>query len=218
MPKEQGQAKQTYEKLFWLFMVGSMLGVLLEGVFCLIANGAWESHVVTLFGQFNALYGVGAVLFYVMLSLLQKKSKFVQILAVAAASTALELICGIALADGLGMKAWDYSESFLNYRGMICLTFTLGWAAAAFVFSLLYDRIEHALAIFRGRKWEIACVALSVFMAVNLFATAGSIVRWSERHYGIAPPTKIGMVYDRMTPDEWMQKRFLDWSFLDMDS
>ena len=61
---ESIQGKITYDKLFWLFMAGSLMGVLIEGLFCLIRKGQWESHVVTVFGPFNALYGAGAVLFF----------------------------------------------------------------------------------------------------------------------------------------------------------
>ena len=67
------QSKITYEKLFWLFIVGSLIGVVMEGVFCVFSKGHWESHVLTLVGQFNALYGAGAVLFYSLIALLQNK-------------------------------------------------------------------------------------------------------------------------------------------------
>lgn len=55
-------------------------------------------------------------------------------------------------------------------------------------------------------------------MAVNLSLTAASIYRWSERHYGVAANTKIDVIIDNLTPDEWMQKRFVDWSFLENDA
>ena len=67
------QSKITYEKLFWLFIVGSLIGVVMEGVFCVFFKGHWESHVLTLVGPFNALYGAGAVLFYSLIALLQNK-------------------------------------------------------------------------------------------------------------------------------------------------
>lgn len=53
----------TYDKLLILFMIGCMLGVLLEGSFCLITKGHWESHVVSIIGAFNTLYGAGMVFF-----------------------------------------------------------------------------------------------------------------------------------------------------------
>ena len=212
---EASQIRITYEKLFWLFIIGSLIGVVMEGTFCLLSKGQWESHVLTLVGQFNALYGAGAVLFYSVIALLYNRKTVTKVAVITVCATVLELFCGILLADGLGMKAWDYSNCFMNYRGMICLVFALGWGLAGFVFCLLFDRIDRGLSKLNNKKWKIACIVLSVFMAVNMSLTAVSIVRWSERHYGVASETKIGAFFDNSTPDDWMQERFVEWSFLD---
>lgn len=212
------QVKITYEKLFWLFVIGSFVGVIIEGSFCLIAKGHWESHVLTLVGQFNALYGAGAVLFYSIIALLHNKKTITKVVVITIVATILEYLCGVLLSDVLGMKAWDYSSSFLNYRGIICLNFTLGWGAAGLVFCIFFNRINRFLSKLQSKKWNVACIVLSVFMAVNLSLTAASIYRWSERHYGVAANTKIDVIIDNLTPDEWMQKRFVDWSFLENDA
>ena len=212
---ENINGKITYDKLFWLFMAGAVLGVVIEGFFCLILRGKWESHVVSVLGPFNALYGAGAVLFFSVASLLRKRSMVLKIVTITVIATVLELLCGILLADGLGMKAWDYSNNFLNYRGMICLTFALGWGIAGFVFCLFFEKIDKALSKLQSKKWNIACLVLSVFMVINLSLTAVTIFRWSERHYEVAANTKIGTIIDEFAPDDWMQERFVEWSFLD---
>ena len=212
---ENIQGKITYDKLFWLFMAGAVLGVVIEGFFCLILRGKWESHVVTVIGPFNALYGAGAVLFFSVASLLRKKSMILKIITITVIATVLELLCGILLADGLGMKAWDYSAAFLNYRGMICLSFSLGWGVAGFVFCLLFKPVDRLLCKLHGKTLHIICIILSVFMAINLCLTAICIVRWSHRHYHTAADTKIGRVIDEAAPDKWMEQRFVEWFFID---
>ncbi|MBQ3432570.1 MAG: putative ABC transporter permease [Clostridia bacterium] len=212
---ENIKGKITYDKLFWLFMAGAVLGVLIEGFFCLILRGKWESHVVSVLGPFNALYGAGAVLFFSVASLLRKRSMVLKIVTITVIATVLELLCGILLADGLGMKAWDYSAAFLNYRGMICLAFSLGWGVAGFVFCLLFNKIDSLLCKLHGKTMHILCIILSVFMAINFILTAVCIVRWSHRHYHTAPDTKIGRVIDELTPDQWMHHRFMEWFFMD---
>lgn len=212
------QIRITYEKLFWLFIIGSLIGVLMEGTYCLISKGQWESHVLTLVGQFNALYGAGAVLFYSVIALLQNKKTVTKVAVITVVATILELLCGILLADGIGMKAWDYSNSFLNYRGIICLPFALGWGLAGFIFCLFFDKIDRALCKLQNKKLNIACFVLSVFMVINLSLTAVTIFRWSERHYEIAANTKIGTIIDKFASDDWMQERFVEWSFLDNEA
>ena len=212
---ESIQGKITYDKLFWLLIAGSFTGVVIEGLFCLILRGHWESHVVSMFGPFNALYGVGAVLFFSVSALLKNKNIFLKVAVIVAIATVLELLCGILLADGLGMKAWDYSHSFLNYRGIICLSFSLAWGAAGLVFCLLFDKIDRFFCKLQGKKIHILCMVLSVFMAINLCLTAVCIVRWSDRHYHTATDTRLGKMVDEIAPDQWMQHRFIEWSFID---
>ena len=207
----------TYTKLFWLFLVGSVAGVLIEGLFCLVAKGHWETHVVSVFAPYNILYGLGVVLFYIGAIKLQNKPFAVQIVIMTALVTVLELLCGLLLRHGLGMRAWNYSHSFLNYKGIICLGFSAAWGIAAFVFAKLSPRIEALLKHCAGRPWRIACAVLSLIIALDLCVTGASILRWSERHYGIPAQTVIQKELDTEAPDDWMQKRFVEWNFLDSE-
>lgn len=95
----------TYTKLFCLFLAGSVLGVLIEGIFCLISKGHWETHVVSVIAPYNILYGLGAVLFYVGAVKLQHKPLAVQIAIMTFLGAVLELVCGLLLRYGLGMRA-----------------------------------------------------------------------------------------------------------------
>lgn len=209
------EEKITYEKCFWLFFIGSFLGVLIEGVFCLIAKGRWETHVVTMWGHFNILYGAGAVLFYVFATILKSKSIWFRSFCIMCIATVLELLCGLYLRNILGMKAWDYSTCFLNYKGIICPTFALGWGVAAFAFCCVVHSIDRVLCRCRGKGWRIACFCLSLFMAVNLALTAVSIHRWSDRYYGFTAVNSIETFIDKNASDLWMQHRFIEWSFLE---
>lgn len=214
-PKTEKQI--TYAKLFWLFIVGSVAGVIIEGLFCLIAKGHWETHVVSVIVPYNLLYGLGAVLFYIGAVKLQHRSIAVQIIIMTVFATVLELICGLLLRYGLGMRAWNYSHNFMNYKGIICLSFSAVWGIAAFVFAKLSPRIESMLDRCTGKPWLAVCtVLLSIVLALDLCMTGTSIVRWSERHYGIPAKTEIQKELDVEAPDDWMQKRFVEWRFLDL--
>ncbi len=207
----------TYTKVFWLFLAGSVAGVLIEGLFCLISKGHWETHVVSVLAPYNILYGLGVVLFYVGAIKLQHKPLAVQIVIMTVFATALELLCGLLLRYGLGMRAWDYSNSFLNYKGIICLGFSAAWGIAAFGFAKLSPRFEALLTRCTGRPWRVACTVLSLVMVLDLCMTGTSILRWSERHYGIPAQTEMQKELDTEAPDDWMQKRFVEWKFLDTE-
>lgn len=205
----------TYQNMFWLFMLGNVAGVLLEGVWCFARFHRWESHVVTVWGPFCLIYGVGVVVLYIAAAKLKSRNAFVRFLAVALILDAVEYFCGWLIAAALGMKAWDYSGEFLNLHGRICLSMTLVWGAAGLVFARFgMPMCRKLFAKLHGRGWKIACAALSVFMVVNLSVTAFAMVRWSKRHQNIAPRTYIEQLADRRFNDEFMQRRFMEWYFI----
>lgn len=210
-----GNRPGTYDKLFWLFIAGSLAGVLMEGVFCKITKGHWESHVVSVFGSFNILYGFAAVLFFVAAKRLKSKPQTRKFVILALTATALELACGLLLKNVLGMRAWNYNGSFMNYKGIICLGFSVIWGVTGLVFCRLYPKIDSLLDRLRGKKWHIACVVMSLFMVFDFVLTGASVLRWSRRHYGKEAKSRFEEYIDRTAPDSWMQARFVEWEFLD---
>ena len=101
-----------YSKLFWLFLFGSLLGMLIEGVFCLIRFGHWETHVVSVRLPLCILYGIGAVFYFIGGAFLQNEKIIIQFLLFGALGTGLEFISGWILEHGLKMYAWDYSKRY----------------------------------------------------------------------------------------------------------
>ena len=207
----------TYTGIFCLFLIGSVAGVIIEGLFCLITKGHWETHVVSVLAPYNILYGLGVVLFYIGAVKLRHKPLAVQIIIMTAIATTMELLCGLLLRYGLGMRAWDYSNSFMNYKGIICLGFSAIWGIGAYFFAKLSPYIENLLTHCTGKPLRIVCTTLSIVMVLDLCMTGTSILRWSERHYGVPARTKIQEELDTEAPDDWMQNRFVEWKFLDTE-
>ena len=217
LPKRQENADGiTYQNMFWLFMLGNVAGVLLEGVWCFARFHRWESHVVTVWGPFCLIYGVGVVILYIAAAKLKRYNVAVRFLAVALILDAVEYFCGWLIDAGLGMKAWDYSNEFLNVKGRICFWMTLLWGAAGLLFArFCMPACQKLFRKLRGQGWRIACTVLSAFMIVNIAVTATAMVRWSARHENIAPSTYVGQLADRHFNDEFMQTRFMEWSFIE---
>lgn len=207
--------KVTFNNIFILFFIGSILGVLIEGMYCLFKKGHWESHVVSMLGLFNILYGLGAVVFYVGACKMEDKKLPVKVLIMTFLVTILELLCGLLLREALGMRAWNYHNRFLNYQGLICPEFSLGWGIVAFVFCLISPFINKSLEKFNTKSWKYLFIILSIIMSLDLLFTASSIVRWSRRHDGIEAQTKLGEVLDKKANDEVMKNRFVEWKFIE---
>lgn len=204
----------TYNKLLVLFLIGCVIGVLLEGFFCLITKGHWENHVVSVFFPLNILYGLGAILFYVGATKLSRQSLSNKVVIMTTIATLLELFCGLFLKYKLGMKAWSYANRVLNYQGIICFEFSLAWGIVALVFCKQLPNINKFLDKFDKHKYEIIYMVITCLLVVDLFITGSSIIRWSERHYGIEATNKFKQVIDLELSDKWMQNRFIEWRFI----
>lgn len=208
--------KISYSELFWLFMAGSLLGVLIEGIFCLFHYGHWETHTVAIFGPFCIIYGIGAVIFYVGSILMKDRNKIFQFIIFAVSATIIEYICGALLKYGLGMRAWNYSRQLFNIDGLICLKFTVIWGLGGVLFSIFaVRRLKNIFDKMHSKKWNISCFLLSIFMTINFTLTSFCIIRWAERHYGILPRNSIEQYIDENWNDNIMQKRFCEWKFIE---
>lgn len=211
---EDATGMLAYDKLFWLFMAGNLLGVIIEGIWSAIDKGHWESHVITVWGKFNLLYGAGAVILYICSVKMKKWNFALKFIGFTVVATLLEFVCGCWCKYCLGMIAWDYSPEFLNVDGIICLKFSLVWGIAGSLFSLIVNRVNGLLSFSKHKLAHMACVVLSLFMAVNIVVSFSAICRWSSRHFGYGAANAYERLLDEKTPDEWMQKRFMEWRFV----
>ena len=205
----------SYGICFWLFMIANLAGVLIEGFFYLIAFGRWETHVVTMWGPFCLLYGFGTVGFYLMAAALQGKGYVLELIGYALVGDGLEVIGGLLLEFGLSMRAWDYSDYFMNFRGHICLRMTIVWALVGFAYSRFCPLISKGLSQFEHGIFRVLIIILSVFMLINMVYTVICIARWSRRHQGIKAESSFEEFLDQRYDDEYMSKRFIEWHFLD---
>ena len=206
--------KFSYFKMFWLFILGSLLGVLLEGLWCLAFYGHWETHVVTVFEPLCVLYGFGMVGCYIGAVVLSDKKLPHRFIAFVLTGSIIEIICGAMLEYGLHMKAWDYSGCFLNFKGYVSLSMSLLWGFLGVGFSRVVPLIDKIFAKMKGGFWYVTCTVMSVFLAVDIAVTAVCLVRWSERHQGKEPSNRIEMLIDSNFDDEMMQKRYIEWHFI----
>ena len=206
----------TYSILFWLFISGSILGTLLEGVYCLIKRGQWEKHTVTIWGPFCIIYGIGAIILYVGAVLTEYSHVIWQFAVFASTTTIAEYVCGMLLKYGLHMRAWDYSDCAFNISGLICVKMTVIWGVLGVIFKkYCMPYIKSLIKVLDcGLIQAVTCI-FSALMALNLFLTTLCIVRWSRRHLGHPPRNAVEEYIDVKYGDNRMKHRFCEWSFID---
>ena len=59
-------------KLFWIFYIGGVAGVIVETIWCIITNGYFEYRTALILEPLNPVYGIGAILISILLFKLRK--------------------------------------------------------------------------------------------------------------------------------------------------
>lgn len=205
------------ERCLWILIVGSLLGTVLEGLYCLFTWGHWETHVVSIWGDFCLIYGVGAVIMYLLYLVVGKRNFVIQFLVSMVVLSFVELMAGLILEYGLGMRAWFYNESLLpTIKGYVCIENSLAWGLLGMLFikflapflDKIFDKIEN-------KVWKVVSIIVAIFMVVNLTFTGIILVRYANRHKTLPPANEVSAFCDKYYNDNYMENRFIEWWFID---
>lgn len=174
--------KADYVALFWLFMAGSVLGFIAEGLWCVLTDGHCENHSSTVWGPFCIIYCVGALAVYLISGLLRCRGLAAQFAAFSLSWAAAEFFGSLFQELRFGSVSWDYSAHALNLGGRVGFKMALMWGVLGVAFiRLVFPALSRALARLRGKGARVFCAVMSVFMAANLLVTSAAIVRWRDR-------------------------------------
>lgn len=113
----------------WYFMIYSFAGFLLEVAFARAIHHPKKDRKCLLMLPLCPVYGLGALLILWLAPLVD--SVLWVMASGAAAATGAELCMGILYRYGLGVEFWDYSGMPGNFKGLVCLPFSLCWTVLA---------------------------------------------------------------------------------------
>ena len=134
-------------------MISDSLNILFS--FCLFSILGWVLEVSyrslhdrrfvnpgLLKGPYLILYGASALILMGSVSLIHEynfleSNFFIKVFVYFAATTGLELISGFNAQYFFHVRLWDYSDQRFQYKGHICLKFSIYWILLAFVFEYL---------------------------------------------------------------------------------
>ena len=206
----------SFPVLFWLFIAGSLMGFVMEGVWHCLRTGSWGFRVATLWGPFCVIYGVGAAAMYLIALAVEKKPPLIQFAVFALVGSAVEYLSGLFQEVAFGTVSWDYSHHAINLGGRVSLQMTILWGLIGMV--LMYGILPPLLSLFN--RVHLAsrtglCRAAAAFMAVNLLMTSAALSRWQERAVYTAPASNAMEAWlDAKWPDERLQERFPNMVFV----
>lgn len=198
-----------FDKLFWVFLVSSVLGAGIEMVFCRVKGGVWMNRSSLLYGPFSVVWGLGAVILTVVLQQLHDKPDRYVFLSGCVLGGVYEYLCSVFTELVFGTIFWDYSHMPLNLGGRINLLYCIFWGLLAVLWlRVLYPPLERTIERLPPLAGKITTWVLIALMVCNSALTCAAMLRYTDRR-GEAPRTGIVESFlDERYPDRYMEERW----------
>lgn len=198
----------SFKKLFFIFLIGSVLGTIYEDVLIYIQSGEWMLHRGVIYGPFNIIYGFGAaVMCWVLLS---RKYNNWEIFAISAVlGGVVEYALSFLQEVFTGTTSWDYSHQFLNIQGRTTIPIMLVWGFLGLLLvKVVYPLCSKLIESIPARVGNPLFWGLLVFMIFNCLISWSAIIRQNLRQNNIPPFTPIGEFYDKYYTDDYLRHYF----------
>ncbi len=119
--------------LVFSFSLFSVLGWIIEVLYRSSVNRRFVNPGL-LKGPYLILYGTGGIVLCGLVSLFGHVNIIFKVLIYAVVTTGLEFFSGMVALRLFNKKLWDYSDNRFNYKGLICLKFSIYWTIMALLF------------------------------------------------------------------------------------
>ena len=193
-------------KLLWVFILGCIAGYVLEVAFNFFRTHTYQTRQGLIYGPFAPVYGIGMLAFYIVLPKLNKTIDIFIISSFLGGIT--EYLCSFFQERWFGTISWDYSNSFMNLNGRVCLIFCIVWGILGIVFiKWVYPFIETAFDKITFKTFaQVATVLATTFMIFNISISSMAAQRQYARRNKVVPQNNIDIFLDTHYPDEFMNR------------
>lgn len=202
--------KNVLQKLvmvFWVFIIGSILGYIFEMTIVLFQKGYFESRQGLIYGPFTPVYGIGGVIYYLVLSEVKTKSKIKVFLMTALLGGITEYVSSFIQEKAFGTISWDYSYLIFNLNGRTSLLHCTYWGIAGVLYITyikpLLDKLKHNIT---NKRLKLITAMLSLLMIFDITISCVAATRQTERRNNIQAGSDFDLFLDKYYPDEYMDK------------
>lgn len=193
-----------YDKLFWIFMAGNVVGCFLETVYALIMPPhRFELRVSLVAGPFILVYGFGAVALTLFLRRMYNQRDVLIFIASMVVGAVFEYFCSFVQQAVFGTVSWEYSDSPFNVGGRTNLMYSVFWGILGLVWVKdLYPVVSRRIERIPKKLGRALTVAFTLFMALDMAVSAGAVYRQYERVGGVPAANGVQEFFDRAFPDD----------------
>ena len=207
--------KEFLVKLFFIFILGSLVGWIVEGIYTYVVFNELVNHSAVVIGPFDMAYGIC----FVLMTLLFYKKTDISIIKAFIISfiggTVLEYVMSLGMEIFLGFTAWDYSSYPLNINGRVCLLYSVFWGVLGVAWvKMIYPFIMKILNKFNYRIANKIALILAIFLVFDVILTIQARERAKEQIKGIEPSNKFEEFLDNTFNNDYLKNMYnnTEWS------
>ena len=194
-------------KIFWIFLIGSILGYGIEMIVGLVQNGHFVSRQGLLFGPFIQVYGVGLVVYYLVISNMKKKSYIKIFFITMLLGGIVEYLFSYFQETWFGTISWDYSNLLFNIHGRTSLLHCLYWGIGGVLFVKFILPLIHKLNNWcKNTNFKYITAFLVLFITFDIVMSGMAGARQLERKNNIVANGYIDNFFDKHYPDEKLEQ------------
>lgn len=198
---------QKLTKIFWIFLIGSILGYGIEMVVGLVQNGHFVSRQGLLFGPFIQVYGVGLVAYYLVISNIKKKSYIKIFFITMLLGGIVEYLFSYLQETWFGTISWDYSNLLFNIHGRTSLLHCLYWGIGGVLFvRFILPLVRNLNEWCKNTNFRYITAFLVLFITFDIVMSGMAGSRQLERKNNIAANGYIDNFFDEYYPDEKLEQ------------
>lgn len=229
-PEGKGYIQLNFFNLFWVFVVCSVLGLIIEVIYhmTVVDPGVYQDRAGMLFGPFSPIYGCGAVLMTVALNRFYKSNPVIIFLVAALIGGLFEFLVSWFMQTAFGAVAWDYTGMTLFgvpdpiailFQGRTSTPFMMMWGFLGLVWVKFC--LSRMLKLINIIPWKIRysfTTICAVLMLVNAIMTLQALDCWFERVSNVPQTAPVEQFYSKYFDNDYMENRFQSMSITPDDS
>ena len=195
--------------LFWIFIIGSIAGFIFEITVVFFQKGHFELRQGLIYGPFIPVYGIGAILYYVVLDKFKLKNKLQIFLITMLLGGLTEYLCSFMQEKLFGTISWDYSYLPFNIQGRTSLLHCIYWGIGGILYvTYIEPLIEKMREKINKNSIRIITIILAIFMIFDITISWMAAERQIERKSNVEPENKMDLFFDEYYPDEYIDRIF----------
>lgn len=196
-----------FQKVFWVFLVGSIFGVIMETIVSYFQFGSFESRKGLIYGPLNPVYGFGAIIF--MLFLIKYKNPLKVFFGGMLLGGGFEYLCSLIQEKIFGTISWNYSSHAFNIGGRTSLFIMMCWGLLAILFVfVIYPYLSKQIEKIPINIGKYLTIILILFLIFDCTISTIACLRQKERANGIKAGNRLEIFLDKKYPDQKLNAIF----------